>query len=102
MYLLIVNETSCNNTYGDLKLSRIKDLRLARGFTQINVQMKTGIDQSQYSRIERGTENMSLESCRKLAIALKTSMDYLVGLTDDPEPYPRSVSFKTVASDDQP
>ena len=32
---------------------------------------------------------MSFEQCRQIAIALKTSMDYLVDLTDDPQPYPR-------------
>lgn len=33
---------------------------------------------------------MSFEQCRRIALALETSMDYLAGLTDDPKPYPRS------------
>lgn len=32
---------------------------------------------------------MSFEQCKRIALALGTSMDYLAGLTDQPEPYPR-------------
>ena len=52
--------------------------------------MLTGIDQSDYSKIEQGKRNMSFEQCKRIALALGTSMDYLAGLTDDPEPYSRS------------
>lgn len=53
------------------------------------MQMLTGIDQSDYSKIETGKRNMSYEQCRRIALALDTSMDYLAGLTDNPTPYPR-------------
>ena len=68
---------------------RLRNLRKERGFTQIKMQMLTGIDQSDYSKIERGKRYYSYEQCRKIAIALGTSMDYLAGLTDVKEPYPR-------------
>lgn len=71
-------------------MSKIKELRKKRGYTQIKMQMLTGIDQSAYSKIERGARNMSFEQCRLIALALNTSMDYLAGLTDQPDPYPRS------------
>ena len=71
-------------------MSRLKKLRKERGFSQIKMQMLTGIDQSDYSKIETGKRSMSFEQCRRVALALETSMDYLVGLTDDPKPYPRS------------
>lgn len=71
-------------------MSRLLELRKKKGFKQIKMQMLTGIDQSDYSKIETGKRNMSFEQCKRLALALDTSMDYLAGLTDEPEPYPRS------------
>ena len=71
-------------------MSRLKDLRNARRFTQLKMQMLTGIDQSDYSKIETGRRGMSFEQCKRIALALNTSMDYLAGLTDHPKPYPRA------------
>lgn len=71
-------------------MSRLKDLRKERGYTQIKMQHLTGIDQSDYSKIERGKRYYSFEQCRQIVLALNTSMDYLAGLTDEKEPYPRN------------
>ena len=71
-------------------MNRLKALRKERGYTQVKMQMLTGIDQSDYSKLERGKRYYTYEQCRKIAIALKTSMDYLTGLTDVKEPYPRN------------
>ena len=38
-----------------MKLSRIRELRKERGYTQVKMQMLTGIDQSAYSKIERAS-----------------------------------------------
>ena len=70
-------------------MSRLKELRKSRGFTQVQMQMMTGIDQSDYSKIESGKRYYSFEQCKRIAIALNTSMDYLAGLTDEVRPYPR-------------
>ena len=70
-------------------MTPIKALRKSRGYTQVKMQMLTGIDQSDYSKIETGKRGMTFEQCRRIAAALETSMDYLAGLTDDPRPYPR-------------
>jgi len=74
-----------------MKMTRIKELRKEKGFTQVKIQMLTGIDQSDYSKIESGKRYLTFEQCRKLAIALDTSMDYLSGLTDEKKPYPRNI-----------
>lgn len=71
-------------------MTRIKELRKEKGFTQVKIQILTGIDQSDYSKIESGKRYLTFEQCRKLAIALDTSMDYLSGLTDEKKPYPRN------------
>ena len=68
------------------RMSRLKKLRKERGFSQIKMQVLTGIDQSDYSKIETGKRSMSFEQCRRVALALETSMDYLAGITDDPQP----------------
>ena len=73
-----------------MALNRLKELRKARGYTQIKMQMLTGIDQSDYSKLESGKRWFTFEQCRRIALALDTSMDYLAGLTDDPKPYPRN------------
>lgn len=70
-------------------MERLRQLRIARGYTQVRMQMLTGIDQSDYSKIENGRRYFTFEQCRRIALALDTSMDYLAGLTDDPRPYPR-------------
>ena len=71
-------------------MSRMKDLRKQRGYSQVKIQFLTGIDQSDYSKIETGRRNMTFEQCKRIAIALETSMDYLAGLTDEPHPYPQN------------
>lgn len=70
-------------------MSRLRQLRKERGYTQVKMQMLTGIDQSDYSKIESGKRYYTFEQCKRIALALETSMDYLAGLTDDPTPYPR-------------
>ena len=54
------------------------------------MQILTGIYQSDYSKIETGKRYYAFEPCRRIALSLNTSMDYLAGLTDVEEHYPRS------------
>lgn len=72
-----------------MNMNRLKELRKERGYTQVKMQMLTGIDQSDYSKIEAGKRYYTFEQCRRIAIALETSMDYLAGLTDEKQMYPR-------------
>lgn len=71
-------------------MTPMRKLRKERKYSQVKMQMLTGIDQSDYSKIETGKRNMTFEQCRRIALALETSMDYLAGLTEDPTPYPRT------------
>ena len=70
-------------------MSRLKELRKSKGLTQVQMQMLTGIDQSDYSKIENGKRYYTFEQCKRIALALGTSMDYLAGLTDEQMPYTR-------------
>ena len=69
-------------------MTQMKQLRKEKGYSQVKMQMLTGIDQSDYSKIETGKRNMTFEQCRRIADALETSMDYLAGRTADPRPDP--------------
>ncbi len=71
-------------------MTRLKELRLERGYTQIKMQHLTGIDQSDYSKIENGKRYYTFEQCKRIALALDTSMDYLAELTDEKAPYPKA------------
>lgn len=75
--------------YSVIIMSRLKELRKEKGLTQVQMQMLTGIDQSDYSKIENGKRYYTFEQCKRIALALDTSMDYLAGLTDDKKPYER-------------
>ena len=70
--------------------NRLRNLRKEKGYTQIKMQHLTGIDQSDYSKIESGKRYYTFEQCKRIAVALGTSMDYLAGLTDEKAPYPRN------------
>ncbi len=71
-------------------MNRLKELRKEKGYTQIKMQILTGIDQSDYSKLENGKRYFTFEQCKKLAEVLGTSMDYLAGITDEKKPYPKS------------
>ena len=89
----ITNRSNRHTIVGDV-MTRLKELRKERGYTQIKMQMLTGIDQSDYSKLETGKRYYTYEQLRRIALALDTSMDYLAGLTDDPRPYPRAKEHK--------
>ena len=68
---------------------RIKDLREDHDLSQKQVAALLLCDQSLYSKYERGERVFPLEYAVKLSDYYKTSVDYLLGLTDEPTPYPR-------------
>ena len=64
---------------------RIRDLREDNDYTQKYVAKYLVCDQSLYSKYERGERPIPLEIMVKLAKLYDTSIDYLVGLTDNPK-----------------
>lgn len=72
-----------------LKYERIRDMRIDRGLTQKEVAKVINVKQNTYSQYEIGVLNYPLDVVIKLAEFYGTSVDYLVGLTDDPIPYER-------------
>ena len=73
------------NFSGDFMYLRIKDVREDNDLTQKEISKFLSCDQSLYSKYERGEREIPLNLIIKLADFYKTSIDYLVGRTDDPE-----------------
>ena len=68
---------------------RIRALREDKDLTQKEIAAYLQCDQSLYSKYERGEREIPLHYMTKLAFYYETSIDYLVGITDDMSPYPR-------------
>lgn len=68
---------------------RIRDLREDKDIKQRELAKILDVDQSTYSDYENGETNISINSLIKLAQFYETSIDYMVGKTDEKEPYPR-------------
>lgn len=61
---------------------RIRDLREDNDLTQSQIAKILGCTQQTYSRYESGEITIDIHSLIKLAKYYKTSVDYLVGLTN--------------------
>ena len=68
---------------------RIRDLREDKDLKQYAVAEFLMCDQSLYSKYERGERELPLRLAIRLAEFYGVSVDYLVGLTDEPAPSPR-------------
>lgn len=55
----------------------IKSLRLKKGWSQSHLANEIASSQPHIARIERGTENVTIETCRKLCNALDVDMNTL-------------------------
>ena len=69
---------------------RIRDLREDSDLTQKKIAEFLNCDQSLYSKYERGERELPLDFAIKLAEFYKTSVDYIVCLTDEKSAYPKN------------
>lgn len=65
--------------------NNLKALRLKKDYTQIAVQMKTGIEQALLSKFENGERVPPTETLVKLADFYNVSIDYILCRTNNPE-----------------
>ena len=73
-------------------MKNIKRIRVLNEYTQLKVQMETGISQSILSKYERGELMPTTDNLIILADFYKTSLDYLTDRTDEVKPYPKKIS----------
>lgn len=67
---------------------RIKDLREDRDITQKELAEYLHIKQNTYSQYENGHRQLPVDALIALARYYNTSTDYILGLTNNPTPYP--------------
>jgi len=70
-------------------VKRLAELRKEKGYTQVKMQMLTGIDQSNISKMELGIIEPNISMLKEFAKIVDTSIDYLTEFTDERKPYPR-------------
>lgn len=75
--------------YETLKFETIRNLRIDREYTQKEIAGVLGISQNTYSQYELGVLNYPVDALIKLADFYGVSVDYLLGRTDEPKPYPQ-------------
>ena len=71
-------------------MERLKLLRISNGFTQAAIAERLHVRQNTYSQYENGVREIPIELLKKLAVTYETSIDYIVGLTDEETPYPKT------------
>ena len=82
----------CENVYNKTKtyeviLVRIRDLREDNEMTQKQVAEYLHVKQNTYSQYENELRQIPIDSLIALARLYKTSVDYILGLTDETKPY---------------
>ena len=67
---------------------RIRDLREDHDWNQTTVAQMLGMSQTGYSKYETGENDIPTQILIQLARLYGTSIDYLLGETNDPRRYP--------------
>lgn len=74
-----------------LKMNRIKELREDHDLKQKDVAKILNISQQQYARYELEENEMAYGQLIKLSDYYNTSIDYILYVTDERKPYPKSI-----------
>lgn len=64
---------------------RLRQLREARGWSQLDLAGECGLQSTAISHFETGTRAPSFDNLKKLADALNVNSDYLLGRSDEPQ-----------------
>lgn len=77
-------------TRKEIMAQRIRKCRTDRGLTQREAAIYCDITERAFQNYELMNREPKVEILVRIAEFFQVSLDYLVGLTDDPRPYPRS------------
>ena len=70
-------------------MNRLKDLREDKDLYQKDIALLFGLTQTNYSKYELGKINIPVDLLKKFAKFYNTSIDYILGLTNEKKPYNR-------------
>lgn len=73
---------------------RLHDIREDREITQRELADYLHIKQNTYSQYENSQRSLPLDALVKLSYYFDTSIDYILGITDEVKPYPCSQTHK--------
>ena len=86
---LVNNDCGCFNMK-DILAKRLKECRKKTGLPQIKIAVYCDITEKAYQNYELGVHEPKISILMRIAQYYGVSIDYLVGLTDEPAPYPRT------------
>lgn len=98
MYIISVFQIKVNIFISDMAycyrvmimvFERIRNIREDRDIRQRQIAEYLNVSQNTYSQYENGVISLSAETAVRLAEFYGTSVDYLLGLTDEKKPYKR-------------
>lgn len=69
--------------------SRLRDLREDKDLSQKELAQILGMSQTGYSKYETGENDIPTQILMKLADFYHTSVDYILGRTNQTKPYPK-------------
>ena len=73
-----------------MNIERLKEIREDKDYKQSDIAKVLNTTQQQYSKYELGLQVIPVERLVKLAKFYNTSVDYLIGLTNEWKPYPKA------------
>ncbi len=72
-------------------MENLKILRLQFGYSQEYVATKLNVKQNTYSQYETGVREIPISALIILANLYDTSIDYIVGITNEEQSYPKKI-----------
>lgn len=87
----ILNLTNEIKPYSRIKDNniRLRELRKNNNYPEKEIAYLLNLSQQQYSSLENGEYNLSNDKLITLADFYNTSIDYILGLTNETKPYPK-------------
>lgn len=74
-----------------MNINKLRDIREDNDLSQADIAKILNTTQQQYSKYELGIRSIPIEKLDVLATFYNTSVDYLIGRTDERKPYKKSI-----------